>query len=129
MFIGNSLQGDAQIVTQFIIQDSNSCTWEYTIIADNEVEIKSVTGDIKIANIPSSVEYNGNDYNVSSIGKRAFYDCSSLLMVELPQSIKSIGDCAFYKCTLLKSIVIPNSVTNIGELAFCGMYLATSKQL
>lgn len=32
--------------------------------------------------------------------------------------VTSIGDCAFYGCTGLTSITIPNSVTSIGESAF-----------
>ncbi|WP_051076961.1 leucine-rich repeat domain-containing protein [Prevotella veroralis] len=36
----------------------------------------------------------------------------------LPPSITKIGDYAFYECTALKNVVIPNKVTEIGERAF-----------
>ena len=68
--------------------------------------------------IPSSVTYNGTTYNVTSIGSYAFYDCSSLTSVIIPNSVTSIGERAFLDCSSLTSLTIPNSVTSIGEFAF-----------
>ena len=68
--------------------------------------------------IPSSVNYNGETYSVTSIVERAFYKCSSLRSVEIGNSVTSIGDYAFYCCWRLTSIEIPNSVTSIGDYAF-----------
>ena len=68
--------------------------------------------------IPSSISYNGDIYNVTSIGNHAFHDCSSLISVAIPNSVTSIGSTAFYKCSGLTSVEIPNSVTSIGESAF-----------
>ena len=60
------------------------------------------------------------DANVANIGEHAFYFCSSLTSIEIPNSVTSIGGCAFYGCSSLTSIEIPNSVTSIGECAFYG---------
>ena len=68
--------------------------------------------------IPQNVTYNGTNYSVTSIGNRAFYDCSSLTSITIPNSVTSIGEYAFYDCYSLTSITIPNSVTSIGESAF-----------
>ena len=68
--------------------------------------------------IPESVTYNGNTYSVTSIGDHAFYDCSYLTSVVIPNSVTSIGDDAFLRCSSLTSMVIPNSVTSIGVYAF-----------
>ena len=63
---------------------------------------------------------------VTSIGKYAFFDCSSLASITLPNSISSIGELAFYYCSSLTSITIPNSVTNIEKYAFCGCSMLAS---
>jgi hypothetical protein len=56
--------------------------------------------------------------SVTSIGDRAFYDCTSLSNVTIPNSITSIGDRAFSGCTSLTSVTIPHSVTSIGDDTF-----------
>ena len=70
--------------------------------------------------IPANVQYDGNTYRVTSIGERAFKDCSLLTNVTIPQTVKTIGYGAFERCTGLTSIVIPDSVTTIeGYTFFC----------
>ena len=69
--------------------------------------------------IPETVSYNGKTYTVTSIGDRAFWDCTGLTSVNIPDSVTSIGDDAFWSCKGLTSINIPDSVTSIGDEAFC----------
>ena len=68
--------------------------------------------------IPSTVTYGGTAYSVTAIGDYAFYYCSGLTSVTIPNSVTSIGDYAFYYCSGLTSVTIPNSVTSIGDRAF-----------
>ncbi len=74
------------------------------------------TGDVVI---PETVTYGGKTYSVTSIDA-AFYNCSGLTSVTIPNSVTSIGYRAFYCCSGLTSVTIPNSVTSIGESAFYG---------
>ena len=46
--------------------------------------------------IPETITYNSEIYSVTSIGYRAFYDCSGLISVTIPNSVTYIGDDAFY---------------------------------
>ena len=55
---------------------------------------------------------------ITTIGSRAFYTCSALISVTIPNSVTEIGDRAFEGCSALTSVTIPNSVTTIGEGAF-----------
>ena len=55
---------------------------------------------------------------VTSIGNKAFCNCTSLTSITIPDSVMSIGNSAFYHCRSLKSIVISDRVTHIGDYAF-----------
>ena len=76
--------------------------------------------------IPETVTYSGITYSVTSIGDYAFFYCSGLTSVTIPNSVTSIGYEAFSNCSSLTSIVIPNGVTSIGESTFSDCSSLTS---
>ena len=67
-----------------------------------------------------------SDGSVTSIGRNAFYDCTGLTSITIPDSVTSIGNSAFDGCTGLTSVTIPDSVTSIGWAAFSGCSGLTS---
>ena len=69
-----------------------------------ETETNTLIRGCKNTKIPSSV---------TSIGWRAFSDCSGLTSIKIPSSVTSIGYYAFEDCSNLTSIEIPSSVTSI----------------
>ena len=94
---------------------------EYTSTSQITIDSSAYFGAL----IESHTWNNGNgvirfDGPVTSIGEYAFYNCSSLTSISIPNSVTSIGGRAFYNCSSLTSITIPESVTSIGDYAFCG---------
>ena len=85
-------------------------------ISNGEYDFSKVKSG-KLA-IPDSVSYKGMVYPVTSIEKRAFYYCSNLESVVIPNSVISIEEDAFNHCKDLNSVAIPNSVTSIEKRAF-----------
>lgn len=57
---------------------------------------------------------------LKSIPSNAFYGCSGLTSIALPDGVTSIGDYAFQYCSSLTSITIPDSVTSMGNGVFSG---------
>ena len=92
----------------------------YETLSSNTAEVVGYISDPTSVSIPTLIQYNGKQYTVTSIGYRAFADCSSLTSVTIGNSVTSIGEYAFYYCSSLTSITIPNSVTSIGDDAFYG---------
>lgn len=52
------------------------------------------------------------------ISAKAFQDCTSLEVFEIPAGTVAIGDSAFFNCTSLRSVRIPETVTALGNNAF-----------
>ena len=68
--------------------------------------------------IPSQIKEGDEVYDVVKIGEYAFYKCSGLTSITIPESVTTIGEYAFYYCCGLTSITIPESVSSIGSYAF-----------
>ena len=58
------------------------------------------------------------DDGVTSVGDRAFYNCTALTDVTIGNKVATIGGYAFRGCTALVSVTIPASVTEIKGSAF-----------
>ena len=97
-------------------------TYKVTVKGKELAVIASESGYYGYIIIPSSVNFEGKNYSVTSIGDYAFADCTNLSNIEIPNTVTSIGDHAFRYCKSLTCIEIPNNVTNIGEGSFlaCG---------
>ena len=76
---------------------------------------ESISGDVEI---PGTIEDEGKEYAVTSIGDHAFSGCTDLTEITIPEGVTSIGNGAFSGCSKLTEIAIPEGVTSIGDYAF-----------
>ena len=81
---------------------------------ESEITITGYVGDKTEVVIPGEI----NGKKVTTIGDRAFGECTSLTSVTIPEGVTSIGDDAFELCVNLTSISLPKSLTSIGSWGF-----------
>ena len=110
------------VVAQFSVnaveiseQDSSvSGELKYTVLSDGTAKIISYYTTATSYSVPETI----NDHVVSAIGDDAFWGCSRLQSVTIPENVKSIGSSAFEGCTKLAEINVTDSLTKIGERTF-----------
>ena len=88
--------------------------WEYVRNADGTVTITGWSGEEKKLSIPAELDAQ----QVTGIGDAAFYACTELTEVTIPDCVTEIGEHAFDSCVSLKSITLPDSVAEIDDCAF-----------
>ena len=98
-------------------------TLYYNITSENTVAVTYYTNNYNNYNyvsgdvvIPSTLTYNGTTYSVTSIGEQAFYYCSGLTSVTIPNSVTSIGNREFSACSSLNSINVASGNTHYSSI-------------
>lgn len=89
--------------------------YEYTII-NGEVTIVGYKGEPEFIEIPEFIE----GCPVTEVRDNAFYRCSSLREIVLPDTVLKIGHHSFYACYSLEKAVLPVGLEEIGMGCFCG---------
>ena len=98
---------------------SGGITYNVLSVEEHTVEVTANSNGIYRGNIniPSSVVYEGNTYDVVALGEWAFYR-ASLSGVTIPSSVTRIKEACFRNASGLTTIDIPASVTVVGMWAF-----------
>ncbi|MCQ2298334.1 MAG: leucine-rich repeat domain-containing protein [Bacteroidales bacterium] len=87
----------------YVLNEANHTAEVFGSAGVGRVLIREL-GSIEDLIIPSSVEYNGSNYTVTSIGDHAFYQ-SGLTRITIPESVTTIANSAFGQCRSLSSVV------------------------
>lgn len=110
-------------VTEFTYNNDGNLA--YTIIKSassgyrGEVEVRGNNSSMTSITIPSIVYDNGgNEYDVTTIASRGFYDYRKLEKVTIPKSVDTIKSNAFLDCTNLKTIIIYSTRLYLYNRAF-----------
>ena len=105
--------------------DSGACGEDLTWTLDSD-GVLTVRGVGDMTKSPWEIAYTDNiktvviETGVTSIAKKAFFDCTELRSVTIPDSVTNIGISAFFSCVGLTGVTIPDGVTSIGGSAFSG---------
>ena len=69
--------------------------------------------------IPSTITHNDTVYTITTISRNAFWKCTNITSLTLPNTLNSIIQGAFAGCTgITGEVVIPNSVIHLGDDTF-----------
>ena len=120
-----SVAATAKTTIDGICYDLNSKTLEATVTYLGERSFTNYNPPKYTASsieIPSEVKYDNKTYKVTTIGSFAFYECTEVKSIKLPNTITSIEYKAFQICTSLTSINLPTSIKDIETSAFASCH-------
>ena len=106
-------------IPQYCLTNGN-CKIKHVIIPDNDTRSVEVGGQAFGQSLESiklgKVDKNGN----SQLLQHAFLDCKSLTTVDFGIGWKEVGRQAFYGCSALKDVILPEGIEYIRDGAFSG---------
>ena len=126
-----SYEGSVSTTQNFAASNSDT-TYSATYYIPSGLKMVTVTG----GKILYGAFYNCSNLknvvlpeDITTISTYAFYNCGGLTSITIPESVTSIGASAFNGCTNLTSVEIPEGVTSIGSSAFNGCTNLTSVEI
>lgn len=97
----------------------------YKVNGNKTIEYNKVNKKAKTATVPTTVNINGVNYQVTAIAPKAFANNKNLKKVVIPASVRSIGKQAFIGCKNLKTIIIKTpylTKKSVGAKTFKGIH-------
>ncbi|MCL1797155.1 MAG: leucine-rich repeat protein [Eggerthellaceae bacterium] len=94
------------------------------IVNGYKAEIVEYTGSEEVITIPEAL-----DYNVTSIGERAFYNNRIIAKITIPASVTTLKKEAFSHCENLTEVIIDNGLSTISSFCFSNCIALESLKL
>ncbi|MBR6870185.1 MAG: leucine-rich repeat protein, partial [Candidatus Methanomethylophilaceae archaeon] len=91
--------------------------YEVTGLEPRTAAVVGYEGTMKNLSVPSSAVYKGMSLDVTTIGQKAFYHCTTLISADLG-SVSKVDVKAFAQCTKLKTVHAGDSLSTISAYAF-----------
>ncbi len=115
--IGYNLLGEDEYGYEYDFYDDSFSKIEVNGVEISKNDLHSNEGRVNLPNRQNTVTVV---YTLvgTEIGEQAFFNCSALREVNIPNGVTSINQQAFFSCNTLYTLTIPNSVTSIGNSAF-----------
>ena len=110
-----SANGDGSVVAKWTLKDRTLTISGTGKMKDWEYNAKEDWHNTKYTNAIENVVIG---QGITSIGDKAFYECSRIVKIKIPEGVTSIGDRVFDGCSNLTEINIPENVISIAYYAF-----------
>ena len=78
--------------------------WQFEVFNETEMRVMDYIGTASEVTIPKHVKCGDKIYTVTTIGDGAFYDCTSLTAINIPDTVTTIKIGSFYGCSSLTTI-------------------------
>lgn len=88
--------------------------YKYKELDDGTLEITGYTGAETELVIPAEIDGK----SVTVIGEDAFFECESLVRLELPETVTELAEFSFAECGNLTHVTLPKNMQGIGNFAF-----------
>ena len=97
----------------------NGICYKVTSDADRTVSVTSLLSQyFESLVIPETVSFTSTVYRVDAIADDAFFSCSGIRSITLPNGLTKIGNDAFSGCSGLTEIIFSDCLVSIGDRAF-----------
>ena len=114
VYSGTADWKDFGTINEFVAE--NGLLFDITSKEDATVEVLNYIGNENSVTIPAEVEILGKKYSVTSIRENAFYNCTHLENITIPNSVVSIGYDAFFNTSWYNNQ--PDGVVYAGKVLY-----------
>lgn len=116
------LYPSAKTDTEYIVPKGCTRIEDYAFIGNTYLKSVNIDGIMELGDDAfyycTALEHISVPDTITELNGSVFGNCQSLVSIKLPADLVKIGESCFYNCHALTEINIPESVTSIGNYAF-----------